>query len=410
VCCGGRNHGFNCSETRKHLLNGKRPFSFLFPHFCFVFSVNTASRIETTCRQGCIHLSASTAKLLISSGKESWVEKREGKVTAKGKGELTTYWLTLAQKADAMKHLVRVRERIGGRGKNVYRNVFVGCEAVDALVYNGLAKSRHDAVELARIMAKGLMLFRNKTGKHTFGDDMHCYRFSGDNDLNSGSGWDIALRSDEEGKRVIESSDILKPSRLLADQAEAFREGVDIRDRKHHMKTLKSCFIGSEAVDVLFFSGIANSRHEAIQIGRKLEKELRWFHSIIGEQPFDDSNNSFYRLRVPFEKRRKSENYVDDSVRSMFSETASIDVDDPESLSPIYSNGDLWAKKKTFIQLVKPLVGYRRVQLGRGHNAVFVGEGKFSTTGHSFSSVQGKSSYSPCFFRGNRCVGIRRFR
>jgi hypothetical protein len=376
VYCGGRNHGFNCSETRKLLLKGKVPFSFLLPHVCFVFSVNTASRIETTCRQGCIHLSATTAKLLISSGKESWVEKRGGKVTAKGKGELTTYWLTLTQKADALKHLVRVREGIRDRGKNVYRNVFFGREAVDALVYNGLAKSRHDAVELARTMAKGLMLFRNETGKHTFGDDLHCYRFNGGNDLNSGSGWDT-----EEGKRIIESSDILKPSRLLAEQAEAFREGVDIRDRKYHMKTLKSCFIGSEAVDVLFFSGIAKSRREAIQIGQKLEKELRWFHSIMGEQQFNDSNNSFYRLRVPFEKRCKGGNDFDSSVRSVFSETPTINdifgvVDDPESLSPTYSNGDISARKKMFVQLVKPLVGYHRVQMGRGHDAVFVGEGK----------------------------------
>jgi hypothetical protein len=181
----------------------------------------------------------------------------------------------------------------------------------------------------------------------------------------------------------------LKPSRLLAEQAEAFREGVDIRGHKHHMKTLKSCFIGSEAVDVLFFSGIANSRDEAIQIGRKLEKELRWFHSISGEQQFNDSNNSFYQLRVPFEERPKGGNEIDSSVHSMSSDTASINdsfevVDDLESLSAIYSHVDLSAKKKMFMELVEPLVGYHKVQMGRGHNAVFVGEGKFSTTGRSF--------------------------
>ncbi|CAB9502872.1 Receptor-type guanylate cyclase gcy [Seminavis robusta] len=56
-------------------------------------SVNTAARIETSGMPGRIHLSETTADGLIAAGKSSWVVPREDKVLAKGKGELTTYWL-----------------------------------------------------------------------------------------------------------------------------------------------------------------------------------------------------------------------------------------------------------------------------------------------------------------------------
>eukprot|EP00980_Cylindrotheca_fusiformis_P018093 scaffold5810_cov109-Cylindrotheca_fusiformis.AAC.3 len=61
-------------------------------------TVNTASRIETTGERNRVHLSEDTAKLLINAGKESWVKKRDGLVSAKGKGEMVTYWLTLTNR------------------------------------------------------------------------------------------------------------------------------------------------------------------------------------------------------------------------------------------------------------------------------------------------------------------------
>ena len=56
-------------------------------------TVNTASRIETTGQKNRIHISEETANLLIKVGKDKWVQEREDKVQAKGKGELRTYWL-----------------------------------------------------------------------------------------------------------------------------------------------------------------------------------------------------------------------------------------------------------------------------------------------------------------------------
>jgi hypothetical protein len=58
-------------------------------------TVNTASRIESTGERDKIHLSQTTAALLIERDKRDWVVAREDLVTAKGKGQLQTYWLIL---------------------------------------------------------------------------------------------------------------------------------------------------------------------------------------------------------------------------------------------------------------------------------------------------------------------------
>lgn len=40
-----------------------------------------------------IQVSQATADLLIEAGKQSWLRQREDKIQAKGKGQLTTFWL-----------------------------------------------------------------------------------------------------------------------------------------------------------------------------------------------------------------------------------------------------------------------------------------------------------------------------
>jgi len=63
-------------------------------------TVNTAARMESNGARGRIHISQETANLLIEAGKSSWVTEREDKIVAKGKGELTTFWLQLAKDND----------------------------------------------------------------------------------------------------------------------------------------------------------------------------------------------------------------------------------------------------------------------------------------------------------------------
>jgi hypothetical protein len=58
-------------------------------------TMNTASRMESTCHANHIQISQETANLLESAGKHHWFKERDDKVEAKGKGVLTTYFLTM---------------------------------------------------------------------------------------------------------------------------------------------------------------------------------------------------------------------------------------------------------------------------------------------------------------------------
>ena len=55
---------------------------------------NTYSRMESNGEKGRIHVSQDTADELIKVGKSHWIRAREGTITAKGKGEMQTYWIT----------------------------------------------------------------------------------------------------------------------------------------------------------------------------------------------------------------------------------------------------------------------------------------------------------------------------
>ena len=57
-------------------------------------TVNTASRLKSTGKGGRIHISQETHDYVVSSGKAHWMEVRREKIYAKGKGELSTYWVT----------------------------------------------------------------------------------------------------------------------------------------------------------------------------------------------------------------------------------------------------------------------------------------------------------------------------
>ena len=62
-------------------------------------TVNTASRMESTSKKGRIQVSDDTARLLQSVGKGQWLIKRGETVQAKGKGDMSTYWLQVKTSA-----------------------------------------------------------------------------------------------------------------------------------------------------------------------------------------------------------------------------------------------------------------------------------------------------------------------
>lgn len=164
-----------------------------------------------------------------------------------------------------------------------YKRVFVGAEAVDSLVYSGMAATRWDAVQIGRTLARELRLFEHVTREHNFNDDWLFYRYTNAN-VPRELFWDDSGSVDFS---EAESSDGLERSQL-AETADLFKRCIDVRDRKYRGIRYKSCFVGSDAVDSIVFSGLVSSRPEAVKLGRYLARELRLFKCVTGSHVFSD--------------------------------------------------------------------------------------------------------------------------
>jgi len=81
-------------------------------------TMNTAARMESNGLPNNIHLSEQTADLLVAAGKANWIVKREDKIVAKGKGELSTWWLNMGGLSKASS------QSSGGSGKDSDTNTF----------------------------------------------------------------------------------------------------------------------------------------------------------------------------------------------------------------------------------------------------------------------------------------------
>ena len=88
----GLRTGLHSGPVTAGVLRGERARFQLFGD-----SVNTTARIESLGSPGRIHLSEENANELKQLGRENWLIPRENKVQAKGKGELTTFWLKTAE-------------------------------------------------------------------------------------------------------------------------------------------------------------------------------------------------------------------------------------------------------------------------------------------------------------------------
>ena len=66
-----------------------------------------------------------------------------------------------------------------------------------------------------------------------------------------------------------------------------FHDNMDVRDRKYHLRTYRSVFVGSEAVDWLVSSSWAATREEAVSMGQIL-METGLFSHVKGDHGFKD--------------------------------------------------------------------------------------------------------------------------
>ena len=180
----------------------------------------------------------------------------------------------LGEKAEKLKECVDVRDRT--YRMKTHKHCFIGAEAVDAMVYTGLAGSREEAVTLAKTLEGELRLFQPVNGDHSFEDEYLFYRFREKNAISSGRG------------EHSTSTDTASVNLEMHEKARAFRQCVDIRDRRYRLRTYKKCFIGCDAVDSIVERGLAKSRTEAVELGRALARELGLFQHVTGDHAFCD--------------------------------------------------------------------------------------------------------------------------
>jgi len=86
--------GLHSGQVTAGVLRGEKSRFQLFGD-----AMNTTARIESNGQRNRIHISQETADLLCASGKNHWVQAREDKIVAKGKGELQTFWLTVKKQS-----------------------------------------------------------------------------------------------------------------------------------------------------------------------------------------------------------------------------------------------------------------------------------------------------------------------
>ena len=88
--------GLHSGAVTAGVLRGKKSRFQLFGD-----TVNVAARMESNGMPGRIHISEATALALKERGYESWIQRREDTIHAKGKGEMQTYWVVGASSRSA---------------------------------------------------------------------------------------------------------------------------------------------------------------------------------------------------------------------------------------------------------------------------------------------------------------------
>ena len=98
-------------------------------------------------------------------------------------------------------------------------------EAVDAMIYHNVAKTRWEAVQLGRRLAREHRLFKHSCDDHEFRDEFLFYRY---NELDE-NGVESSLGSAMSG-----SGGLKRPKSEIAQLADAFEMYVDIRYVRYH--------------------------------------------------------------------------------------------------------------------------------------------------------------------------------
>lgn len=153
--------------------------------------------------------------------------------------------------------------------------------------------------------------------------------------------------------------------------AAAFKDSVELKDRKYHMKTFQQCFVGSEAVDYLLNSGEASNREDAVQIGKALAA-MHLFEHVTRDHEFADEHLFFRFLGEGERGSLKIDGVTGEKIEwSKF--LAPAIGDGTEGMQPSFSHGDLAGladidpKDNRVISEVWPMDSYNTTLLNHVH-------------------------------------------
>lgn len=173
--------------------------------------------------------------------------------------------------ARAMQHCLEVKDRT--YHLKVYKDCFVGTDAVDFIVDYLKLPSREAALKVGQDMNAAVHCLEHVVHDHDdqLKDEKLFYRFT-----------------DFSAKRSFTLPEVMR----------AFQMGVRVEDRTYRLRTYQNVFVGREAVDFLVNFKFAASRLEALELGRKLEREYELFVHVTGEHKLED-DYIFYRMLTP---------------------------------------------------------------------------------------------------------------
>jgi hypothetical protein len=191
-----------------------------------------------------------------------------------------------------------------------YEDTFLGSDAVTALVNMGAAKSREEAVQLGRQVARVCGIFEHVERDHELKDERLFYRFRSVEEVERtaeklAGPKAVVLEEKEEDtdSTVYTETDMAVEDSLCTSErratliatAQRFEKEVEVKEGRWCLRVYSSVFIGRDAVTFLVDSGLAESREEAVQIGRRMATTFNLFEHVTKEHEFSD-RYLFYRF------------------------------------------------------------------------------------------------------------------
>jgi len=162
-----------------------------------------------------------------------------------------------------------------------YKDCFKASDAVDYIIKNGFVQSREHATTLCQSLQLICNLFEHITNKD--------YQFKDEN---------VFLKFIERNERASLSLVKVKGYLDLDNIAAFVQSQVEVKDRLWHLRKFKNCFVGCELVDSLITKKIAQSREDAVRIGRALGTMCKLFKHVADEHVFSDEY-LFFRFNRP---------------------------------------------------------------------------------------------------------------